>query len=97
MRTVQFLRNSLPPAILFSLLCAARIADAQSANPTLPTSQTYALTDTRSLVEQGVKAEIVEYRGRKAVRLTAHHAVGNSHITPSTFPSGSFKNVIHKS
>lgn len=35
-----------------------------------PSVQTFALTDTAGLVAHGVKAEAVEYQGRKAVRLT---------------------------
>src|SRR5208282_340932 len=54
------------------LFSAAHIAAAQTASPEPPpASQTFALTDTKDLLaEPGVKAEVVEYRGRKAVRLT---------------------------
>ena len=36
----------------------------------LPNAQTFALTDTKGLIERNVKLEAVEYKGRKAVRLT---------------------------
>ena len=74
MRIFQHIWNLIPSTFLALLLCTARIASAQEAHgaDTLsPTSQTFAFTDTMDLVEQGVKAEAVEYRGRKAVRLTA--------------------------
>jgi hypothetical protein len=48
---------------------AREVAKTDDAIP--PTSQTFALTDIKNLVlAPGVKAEAVEYRGRKAVRLT---------------------------
>jgi len=51
-------------------LAAAQKNEAADAAPP-PASQSFALTDTKDLVlEPGVKAEAVEYRGRKAVRLT---------------------------
>ena len=53
------------------LLHIVRAQEGRSADASVPTSQTFALTDTKDLVvEPGVKAEAVEYRGRKAVRLT---------------------------
>lgn len=45
-------------------------APARSADPNIPSTQTFALTDTKDLIEQGLHAESVEYLGRKAVRLT---------------------------
>ena len=55
-------------------LCAVHSNAAQESQKTeaaVPSSQTFALVDTRDLVvASGVKAEAVEYRGRKAVRLT---------------------------
>src|SRR5882757_8470728 len=35
-----------------------------------PQSQNFVLSDTKDLVEKGVKVEAAEYLGRKAVRLT---------------------------
>jgi hypothetical protein len=65
---------SLCCGVVLLLLSAIRIGGAQqtqSAEPAVPESQTFALIDTKDLVaEPGVKAEAVEYRGRKAVRLT---------------------------
>ena len=67
-------RRKIPAAgILLLSLAAARIARAQetpAAKPSVPASQTFALMDTKDLELQGVKAEAVEYRGRKAIRLT---------------------------
>jgi hypothetical protein len=56
------------------LLCVVHLGGAQevhNTDPAAPASQTFVLTDAKDLVvEPGVKAETVEYRGRKAVRLT---------------------------
>lgn len=56
------------------LLPAGHIGSAQTIpkiDAAVPASQSFALADTKDLVvEPGVKAEAVEYRGRKAVRLT---------------------------
>ena len=74
MKAIQFIRNSISAAALFTLMCTVRLAVAQqehSAEAVLPASQNDPLTDARNLVVQGVKAEAFEYRGRKAVRLTA--------------------------
>ena len=79
MRIIQSTRHLVPAAIVFTVLCTARLTIAQAAqradSPT-PAPQAFSLTDTRDLVEQGVKAEAVEYRGRKAVRLTAQGEQG---------------------
>ena len=68
------IKISLSSGVVLFLLSAIHIVRAQeghSADASVPTSQTFALTDTKDLVvEPGVKAEAVEYRGRKAVRLT---------------------------
>ena len=68
------IKISLSSGLVLFLLSAIHIVRAQegrSADASVPTSQTFALTDTKDLVvEPGVKAEAVEYRGRKAVRLT---------------------------
>lgn len=67
--------------VMLLLLSAGRIGGAQEAHNTdtaAPASQIFALTDTKDLVvEPGVKAEAVEYRGRKAVRLTKESADGD--------------------
>ena len=55
-------------------LCALPLllatASARGSDPNIPATQTFALTDTSSLVEQGLHAEPAEYLGRKAIRLT---------------------------
>jgi hypothetical protein len=49
------------PAILLALA---------SHTQAVPKVQTFALTETKEVVLQNVKAEAVEYKGRKAIRLT---------------------------
>ena len=57
--------------LTFSAVHSGAAQDSQKAETAVPASQTFALVDTRDLVvAPGVKAEAVEYRGRKAVRLT---------------------------
>lgn len=59
--------------LVLSAASAAYAYDLPTRSPaaTLPPSQTFALTDTKDLiVEPGVRADAVEYLGRKAVRLT---------------------------
>ena len=48
----------------------ARAQDVHNADAAAPASRTLALTDTTDLETYGVKAEAVEYRGRKAIRVT---------------------------
>ena len=51
--------------------CIGGAQEVKKADAAVPASQTFTLSDTKDLVvEPGVKAEAVEYRGRKAVRLT---------------------------
>src|ERR1700757_4071437 len=60
-------------AVVSLLLFATQLASAQEGhNPEAVVSipQTFALTDTKDLTPGGAKAEAVEYKGRKAVRLT---------------------------
>jgi hypothetical protein len=93
-RTWRSIRNSLAEGIVFSLLLATHIAGAQEARKAdlpPPTSQTFALTDTKDLVEQGVKAEAVEYRGRKAVRLTAQGEQGFAFVKGLQFRDGTIE------
>ena len=55
------------------LLFAAQVSRAQETHnpePVVSTSQSFALTDTKDLTPAGAKAEAVDYKGRKAVRLT---------------------------
>jgi hypothetical protein len=62
------------------LASAADLACAQGVRSTdlaVPPSQTFSLSDTKDLVEAGVKAEAVEYHGRKAVRLTRQEDDGS--------------------
>jgi hypothetical protein len=76
--TVRFMprsvRVSFASAVALLLLSAAHTRaspDVHKADNAAPPSQTFALTDTTDLlVAPGVKTVAVEYRGRKAVRLT---------------------------
>ncbi|HEY2737064.1 MAG TPA: hypothetical protein VGK45_01600 [Thermoanaerobaculia bacterium] len=65
-RHMNFIFCALP---LF-LLSAPRFTAAHASGPNVPGPQTFALTDTKDLIEQGLHAEPVEYLGRKAIRLT---------------------------
>lgn len=59
--------------ILFVAVSAILAANAQqlrNANPAAQTVQNFSLTDTNALVLSGGEAQLVEYQGRKAVRLT---------------------------
>jgi hypothetical protein len=60
--------------VMLFALSARYISEAQeihNRDTTVPRAQSFMLADTKDLVvEPGVKAEAVEYRGRKAVRLT---------------------------
>ena len=57
--------------LLLSGIHTGLARDVLKADPVAPASQIFPLTDTNDLVvPPGVKAEAVDYRGRKAVRLT---------------------------
>ena len=57
-------------ALAVLLLAAPQLAAAPSSDPSIPATQTFTLTDTKDLIEQGLHAEPVDYLGRKAIRLT---------------------------
>jgi hypothetical protein len=68
--------------------------EVQKTDATVSASQTFALTDPKDLlVEPGVKAEAVEYRGRKAVRLTreAVDQAGVAFVTGTDFRDGTIE------
>lgn len=72
-RSREFTFASTTLLLVLSATSAAYAYDVPNRAPavTVPPSQTFALTDTKDLiVEPGVRAEAVEYLGRKAVRLT---------------------------
>jgi Domain of Unknown Function (DUF1080) len=77
--------------LLWSAACLCGAQEVQSAAPAPPASQVFALTDTKDLVEQDVKAEAVEYRGRKAVRLTAQGEDGLALIKGTQFRDGTIE------
>src|SRR2546429_5418517 len=52
------------------LQAAAIVVACAGFSPAKSNDQTFALSDTQDLVLLNVKAEAVEYKGRKAVRLT---------------------------
>jgi hypothetical protein len=61
--------------LVSSTICVCGAREAHDSDATVPALQTFTLTDTKDLVmEPGVKAEAVEYRGRRAVRLTKETA-----------------------
>jgi len=72
--------------LLAAHICQAR--DAHNTDSTVPASQTFALTDAKDLQEQGVKAEAVEYRGRKAIRLTTQGESGFAFLNGTRFRDG---------
>lgn len=57
----------------------------------VPPAQTFALADTKDLAEAGVKAEAVEYRGRKAVRLTTDGEDGFAFLKGTDFRDGTIE------
>jgi hypothetical protein len=65
--------------------------EVHNAAPVTSASQTFAFTDTNDLVEQGVKAEVVEYRGRKAVRLIAQGEDGLALVKGMQFRDGTIE------
>jgi len=70
-------RRDIPPAAsaMFLLFAIVFVADAQEGripNSGATSVETFALTDIKDLVERNVRVEGVEYKGRKAVRLTRH-------------------------
>jgi len=62
-----FLRASGAVLLAVSAILVANAQEVRNADLTV---QSFALTDTNDLLVSGGKAEIVEYQGRKAVRLT---------------------------
>lgn len=74
-------------------LCAIIVAaqPAQHAGAAPPASQSFALTDTKDLTLQGGQAEAVEYRGRKAVRLTTPGEQGFAFVNGTQFRDGTIE------
>ena len=70
----QSIKIPISFGVVLFVLSARYIGEAQEIHNTdtaVPAAQSFMLADTKDLVvEPGVKAEAVEYRGRKAVRLT---------------------------
>src|SRR5437762_7510018 len=50
----------------------------------LPTVQRFALTNTKRLIERNVKLEAIEFKGRKAVRLTKESSKDGFALLPVT-------------
>ena len=57
----------------------------------VPGVQTFALEDTKGLIERNVKLESVEYRGRKAVRLTKESEDGFALLPDTDFQDGTIE------
>ena len=88
------IKNFVSFGIVLLFLSPVHGAGAQavsSADQTVPASQSFALTDVKDLVEQGVKAEAVEYRGRKAVRLTTQGEYGFAFVNGTQFHDGTIE------
>jgi hypothetical protein len=91
--TMRSIRIS-PASIVLLSLSAITVAGAQQAHSTdqaVPATQSFALTDTKDLAEQDVKAEAVEYKGRKAVRLTTQAESGFAFINGTNFRDGTIE------
>jgi len=84
----------LSAGIVLLFLSASHLAAAQdirSTEPNAPASQSFALTDTRDLFAQDVKAEAVEYKGRRAVRLTTEAESGFAFVNAPQFHDGTIE------
>ena len=95
----------MPRSISISIACGAallvisavRLAAAQEAHNSeavVTSSQTFAFTDTKDLVAtRAVKAEAVEYKGRKAIRLTQPEgdAAGLTFLNGTNFRDGTIE------
>jgi hypothetical protein len=92
-------RSNVPShylAFLLLLVSGAGFSSAQETHTDAPvaTPQTFALIDTKDLAEMGgVKAEAVEYKGRKSVRLTRPDgdAAGLSFLKGTNFRDGTIE------
>jgi len=82
---------SVASGVALFVSLSVHVAETQQAaniEPDAPPSQTFALADTKDLVEQDVKAEAVEYRGRKAIRLTTQAEDGLAFVQGTQFRDG---------
>jgi hypothetical protein len=77
--------------LLLAAVHAARAREFGNTDPAVPASQTFALTDTKDLVGEGVKAEAVEYRGRRAIRLTTQAEDGFAFVNGTQFHDGTIE------
>jgi hypothetical protein len=84
---------ALKPALCALLILLAAAPLTAATDPTVPSAQTFPLTDTKDLIEQGVHAEAAEYLGRKAVRLTrpGEDAGGFALLKDSHFRDGTIE------
>jgi hypothetical protein len=94
-RMPRSIRMSVASGVALLLSLAVHLAGAQDAarntEPVAPPSRNFALTDTKELVEQDVKAEAVDYRGRKAVRLTTQTEDGLAFVNGTEFRDGTIE------
>jgi hypothetical protein len=81
----------VPVALLLSAAYGDSAQEPAAAAPAPPASQVFALTDAKDLSEAGVKAEAVEYKGRKAVRLTAIGEAGFAFVNGTQFRDGTIE------
>jgi hypothetical protein len=66
-------------------------AAAQGANVAVPEAQSFALADAKGLTLAGVKAEAVEYKGRKALKVTAEGESGFAFLNGTEFRDGTIE------
>ncbi len=85
-----FLASGVVLLLLSAEYCACS-QEIATTNPAPPPSQMFALSDTKDLAELGVKAEAVEYRGRKAVRLTTQEEYGLAFVNGTQFHDGTIE------
>jgi hypothetical protein len=92
----QAIRNLIAAGtVLFQVIAApgSNGQDADGMAQSVPPSQTFALNDIKDLTLAGAKAEAVEYRGRKAVRLTMPDGVedGFAFLNGTEFRDGTIE------
>lgn len=86
-------RAAISLASVLVLLPVFRVAWAQDARATEPppATQTFPLIDAKDLSPQGLKAEAMEYRGRKAIKLTAVGEAGLAFLNGTQFRDGTIE------
>jgi hypothetical protein len=81
----------LSSAAIFLWFAVGYAQEVHPADVAAPAAQTFPLANTQDLVGDGVKAEAVEYLGRKAVRLTAVGEDGLAIVKGTNFRDGTIE------